>query len=118
MRSNRQSGFTIIEALIALVILTLLLSNISMVTKTGSAAAESSIFRETLTDQLDQTLDRVSMAIMSSSAAGLDPLPVAPASSPTISYRASLGMVEEEIILGDQENISWIAGGPLAARTP
>ena len=115
--TTRKSGFTMIELLIALVILTLIVTNISMVTKTGSAAYEASVFRNNLNEQLDQNLDRIALAIMASDAEGLDPLPVAPASSPQITYRASLGIIDEVVQFDDAERIAWVAGaGPAAGQ--
>ena len=104
---GRQSGFTVLELMIALTILTLIAVNVSTVTRTGAQAARSGAFREQLDDEADQTLDRISLALMSSGAANLYPVVSAPLYTNEVTYSISLGVENGRKIESLPESISW-----------
>lgn len=104
---NRRSGFTVLELMIALTILALVAVNVSTVTRTGAQAARSGAFREQLNDEADQTLDRISLALMSSGAANLYPVVSAPLYTNEVTYSISLGVEGGRKIESMPESISW-----------
>ena len=104
---NRRSGFTVLELMIALTILALVAVNVSTVTRTGAQAARSGAFREQLNDEADQTLDRISLALMSSGAANLYPVVSAPLYTNEVTYSISLGVEGGRQIESLPESISW-----------
>jgi len=108
MKTRHQSaGFTLLELVIALTILALIGVNVSMVTRTGSEAARSGMFRQTLNDEADQTLDRISLALMSSGAENLYPIAIAPLYTNEVTYSISLGVEDGEVIESQPESITW-----------
>jgi len=110
LRRSRRTGFTLIEVMIALVIFGLITLNLSMVAKASSAAYGTGVFSSVLEDQADLTMDRLSLALMSSSAKQLQPIPPVPNSTPTINFQESLGVQEGQIVLGDPEQIEFVPG--------
>ncbi len=102
-----QAGFTLLELVIALAIMALIMVNVSMVSRTGSQAARSGVFWQTLNDEADLTLDRISLALMSSSADNLYPVALSPAYTNEVTYSVSLGVEEGEMIESPPESISW-----------
>ena len=105
--AGRQSGFTLLELMIALTILVLVAMNVSMATRTGSQAARSGAFYQTLNDEADQTLDRISLALMSSDADNVYPVAVAPLYTSEVTYSVSLGVANGELIQSPPESITW-----------
>ena len=69
MKVQRRSGFTLVEVLIASVIIALISVNIAMVARTGSQATANGLVHELLDSELDLTLDRIKLALMSASTA-------------------------------------------------
>lgn len=108
MKVNSRSGFTLIEVLIASVIFALISVNIAMVTRTGSQATANGIMRELLDSELDLTLDRIKLALMSASADNVYPQVSAPASNDRIDFSTSLGVQSGVHVMGDPERIEWI----------
>lgn len=88
---RRNLGFTLLEVMIALTIMALLAVNISMVTRTGTEAARAGIFDITLNDEADATLDRISLAVMSSRADDIYPRRTSPGFTSDITYTVTLG---------------------------
>jgi prepilin-type N-terminal cleavage/methylation domain-containing protein len=108
MRTRRSTnGFTLLELVIALTILVLVSVNITMVSRTGSQAARSGAFRQTLNDEADQTLDRISLALMSSDAENIYPIAVAPLYTNEVTFNTSLGVEGGEVIQSPPESIVW-----------
>jgi prepilin-type N-terminal cleavage/methylation domain-containing protein len=105
LRSAR-AGFTLLETLIALTVVGLVLGNIVMVTRSTSDAYDAEMSKASLELQLDQTLDRIALALMSASAASLQPGMANPAFHSTLSYAQSLGVQAGEVVHGAPERIS------------
>lgn len=106
-----RSGFTLMELVFATVILALLLANASMVSRTGSRVAKNSAFISRLTDEVDVTLDRITLALMSARHDDLYPQTPAPGFSEYIGYSVSLGVEEGKVVYGPAERIDWTSRG-------
>lgn len=106
----RRAGFTLIELSISVAILSLLIANVGMVTRTGSRAARAGLFEQLIEDELEQGLNRARLALMSSTANNLYPTFTAPLSNDEITYSMSLGYENNAFVESDPERISWEAG--------
>ena len=84
------SGFSLLEAIIALTVTGLLLGNIAMVQSATGDAYESSVFGSTLEDQADTTMDRIALAVLSTSIDRLDEVLTAPNFVSSIDYEISM----------------------------
>jgi len=105
---NRR-GFTITELLISFTIVAMVAANISMVLRTTSSAYEAGVFAVRLEDQAEQTIDRISYALMSSKADELNPDLVDGMHASHIRYQMSLGVeADGEFILSDVERIALV----------
>lgn len=115
-RSARNSGFTLLELMIALTIMALVAVNVMMVMKTGGSAVRNSSFLSMLDDDVNLTLDRVKLAVMASTADNVEPRFEAPLSSSEITYSISLGVQGGEEVTSDPERIRWENAGPAGGR--
>lgn len=111
--SSRRAGFTVVEVMIALTILALISVNISMVIRTSTAAYGAGVFQSVLEDQAHQAMDRISLAIMSSSATTTDSVPQAPLSTSSVDYSTVLGYENGHLVSSDPERIEQLVGGGL-----
>ncbi len=116
LRSAKKAGFSLVELLIALTIFALLTVNIAMVSKSGTAAAEGDLFRQLLDGELDMTLDRVKLAIMSATADNVYPQISGPASASHIDFSTSMGVQAGVHVMGDPERIRWTPSGAEKGR--
>ena len=107
-RHASRGGFTIVELLIALAIFGLLISNVWMVTKAGKSAAESGIFKMSLDDELNLTVDRISLALMAANNDDLELDATQPFTTDRVVYSSSLGMNDGEVVRGPIEEIQWL----------
>lgn len=112
-----RAGLTLLEVSIALVIFSLLVVNVSMVSRTGSRVAATGVFVTALNDEADMTLDRITLALMSAKSDDLYPQAAAPASSSYVGYSVSLGLENGEIVYAAPERIDWSALGPTGRIT-
>jgi hypothetical protein len=104
---NSKSGASMLEAIIALAVTGLLLGNIAMVQRATGDAYESSVFGSTLEDQADSTMDRIALAIMSTSVDRLDEVLMAPSFVSSIDYEVVTDVVDGEPIIGTPERIEF-----------
>lgn len=105
-RACRRGGFTLLETLIALTVVGLVLGNIVMVTRSTSEAYDEEMSKASLELQLDQTLDRIALALMAASASSLQPGVATPAFHSTLSYAQSLGVQAGAVVHGAPERIA------------
>ncbi|MFT7678334.1 MAG: prepilin-type N-terminal cleavage/methylation domain-containing protein [Planctomycetota bacterium] len=110
-QTKSTSGFTLMEVMIAMTILGLLLANVGLVSRAGTRAAQSGLFEQLIEDELEQGLDRVRLALMSSTAANLYPTFAAPLSQDYIEFSTSLGYENNMLVESEPERISWKAQG-------
>ena len=111
MKVRRNSGFTIIELLIAMTIFGLIAVNVAMVSRTSTRATEADMFRQLLDSELDLTLERIRLALMSAAADNVYPQIPKPLSEDHIDYSSSVGVQDGKLVLGEPERIRWVAGG-------
>ena len=105
-----QPSFSLLEVMIAIVIMVLVITNVTMVAKTSTEAARNGAFRMRLDDEVNLTLDRIALAVMSSKGDDVYPLTVAPAHTSRVDYAISLGIdADGNQIMGDPERIEWQA---------
>ncbi|MEM8709331.1 MAG: prepilin-type N-terminal cleavage/methylation domain-containing protein [Planctomycetota bacterium] len=109
--TSRTSGFTLVEVVIVAAITALAIVNLHIVSKAGATAAKAGILKSAASDELNLTVDRISLALMGSSADELTGPPRAPANSTTVEYAVVLGYQDGEKILSPTESISWELGG-------
>lgn len=99
------SGFTILEAVIAISLLALLLVNVSMLTE-SSTSQQSAANRQLQLDQLcRRAVDRMANELLEASYEHTVPIIEAPASTEDIRYLTSLGYSNGEEVLSPLENI-------------
>lgn len=109
---SRRAGFTLLEALIALTVVGLVLGNIVMVMRSSSDAYDEETSKASLELQLDQTLDRIVLALMAASAESLEPGASNPAFHDRMEYMQSLGVNDGELVLSAPERIEFrLEGG-------
>ena len=96
---SRRAGFTVLELLIAVVIVGLIAANVSMVLETSSSAYEAELLQTEIDDQSSLAIDRIRLALMSSSLKDLNPDLEAGGHSSQISYRVSLGLDANNVMV-------------------
>lgn len=101
-------GFTLLEVLIALVVVGLIIGNVAMVMRSSDAAYDTETSMADLELQIDTTLDRIGVALMSASLASLDPNAAAPAFHTQLEFTQSLGVQDGEMVLGELERIELV----------
>ncbi len=107
-RRSKTAGFTLVEVLISLTILALASVNIAMVLRAGNAAAATGTLMATVSNELNQTVDRIALALMGADAAALDGPQLKPLSSEFVRFQACLGVEEGAVVHGPLEEIGWV----------
>ena len=107
-RRNR-TGFTVIELLIALVLLAVLFAKLTMVVNEASNTHRRESLSMALEDQAQIVLDRISFAIIGSDAETLLPALEAPLFDSEVQYQVSLGVENGEVVWSDLEIIGLAA---------
>ncbi len=102
------SGFTVLETVIALTILTLILANVHMLSKSGADIARSGALRSSLENELEMTLDRITFALMAAEDEEIEgPVP-APMPSTFVRFASVLGRdAGGNLLMSPTEEISW-----------
>ncbi len=108
-----RAGFSLVEIIVVIAITALLLINVQLVSKAGTDAARSGVLMATIDDELDLTLDRMTLALMGSSSDELSGPPMAPANSTFVTYTSVLGFDDGAPVLGDTESIEWSIQGDM-----
>jgi len=103
--SLSRAGFTVVEAVIAMTLVGLVLTKLTMVMDQARRAHQDESVAMALEDQAMELMDRISFALVGSSADNLDPLPIAPFPSATIHYQISMGVEDGEPVWSDPEVI-------------
>lgn len=96
-----------LEVMIGLALLAIVLGNIAMLQNASADAYESGIFGSALEDKAEETMDRIAIAIMSTSIDSLDEVLSAPSSVSDIDYEVVLEIVDGEPVLGTPEEITF-----------
>ncbi len=105
---TRRSGFTLIETLIGVAVLALIIGNVYMLQSAGGDAYESGVFGSALEDGAETTMDRIALAVMSTSADRLDEVLAAPNFVSEIEYEVVADVVDGEPIVGVPERIEFL----------
>jgi len=107
-RKTSKSGFTLIEITIAMTIAVIIIANVVMVQNASNRAYESGVFGSALEDSADTAMDRIALAIMSTSSEDLDEVLGAPASVSRIDYEVIVDVVGGEPGPGTPERIEFL----------
>ena len=110
MRCAR-AGFTIIEAMIALALVGLVLTKLTMVMTSAREVHRNESVTMALEDQAAQVLDKIAFAIIGSDADTIAPGVAAPFSTDTLTFQVSMGVEDGEIVFGDPEQIGTRGDG-------
>ena len=100
-----RAGFTVVEAVIAMTLVGLVLTKLTLVMDEARHAHQEESLSMALDDQALELMDRISFAIVGSSAESLDPTPVAPFPCATIHYQITLGVEDGKVVWSDPEVI-------------
>lgn len=103
--SLRRAGFTVIETVIAMTLIGLVLTKLTLVMEEARRAHQDESISMALDDQAMELMDKIAFAIVGSSAESLDPLPVAPFPCATLHYQISLGVEDGVPVWSDPEVI-------------
>ena len=107
----RRAGFTVVEVVIGVSILAIILGNIYMLQRASNDAYESGVFGSALEDGADTAMDRIALAVMSTSIDRLDEVLEAPQFVSAIDYEVVLDVVDGEPVLGTPERIEFESDG-------
>ncbi len=110
-QSPRSRGFSLLELLIAIGVAGLIFANVGLVLRSGSDSRERDATRGDLDVQIDRTLDRIALSLMSASVDSLDPTAPSPAFQSALEYVQNLGVQNGEVVLGDAERIELVVNG-------
>lgn len=104
-----RAGFSLIELMIGIAVAGLILGNLAMVVRTSTSAVESGVFGSNLEDRADRTMDRIALALMSTSAEKLDEVQFAPNHVSAIDYEVIVDVVDGDPFEGVPERIEFDA---------
>ena len=102
-----RAGFTLIEALVAVSVAALILGNVAVMLSASNTGYEKESSRATLELQLDQTLDRITLALMSADLNSLNPGAPNPAFHTQLEFEQRLGVQNGVVVRGDPERIEY-----------
>lgn len=105
-----RAGFTLLEVVIALGLVVLVVSNVVMALSSSTKAYEAGSSRGEVEDQARRTLDRIALAVMGSSRAGLAPGQEFPLDTSSLTYQLNLGFEDGEAVWSEPERIEREVG--------
>lgn len=108
-QQSARSGFSLIELMIGIAVAGLILGNLAMVVRTSTSAVESGVFGSNLEDRADRTMDRIALALMSTSSEKLDEVQFAPNHVSAIDYEVIVDVVDGDPFEGVPERIEFDA---------
>ncbi len=111
LASRRTSGFTLIEALIASVLGTIVLGSLVMAVNRGSGVFEQSVANNDVDSRAARALDRISREFLAASVNSLNPNLDTPTGAPTLwtstlDYQEAMGWTGAALILGQTTRIA------------
>lgn len=106
-QSLARAGFSALELVIAIAILGLVMGNVVMLQRASGNAYESGVFGSVLEEGADITMDRIALAVMSTSADRLDEVLTAPSFVSVIDYEVVTDVVDGVPVVGVPERIEF-----------
>ena len=106
---HARAGFTLVEAIIALALIGLVVTKLTLVMGDAQEAHTEETTAMVLEDQAMELIDKIAYAIVGSSTASLDPNLVAPFFSPRMRYMISLGVEDGKAVWSEPEEIGLAA---------
>jgi hypothetical protein len=100
-----RAGFTVIETVIALTLIGLVLTKLTLVMDEARRAHEDESLSMALEDQAMELIDRISYALVGAAHDKLTPALESPFYAAEIRYQISLGVEDGEVVWGDPELI-------------
>ena len=107
-RARTSSGFSLVEAVIALALIGLVVTKLTVVMGDAQEAHHQETTAMALEDQAMELIDKIAYAIVGSSRGSLDPNPAVPFFSPRMRYAISLGVEDGQVVWGDPEEIGLV----------
>jgi hypothetical protein len=103
--SRVRAGFTVIEAVIAMTLVGLVVTKLTLVMDEARRAHQEESMAMVLEDQAMVLMDKISFALVGSAAENLDPLPIAPFPSAEIHFQISTGVEDGQPVWSEPEVI-------------
>lgn len=107
----RRSGFTLVEMMIALVLLGIVVTKLTIVIGEARSSYGRESARMAVEDRALYVLDQIAFAVMGSDRGTLNPDPALPAFSSLLRYQISMGVEDGEVVWSDPEVISLSPDG-------
>jgi hypothetical protein len=105
-RARGRAGFTVIETVIAMTLIGLVLTKLTLVMDEARRAHQDESVSMQLEDQAMELIDKISYAIVGSSRSSLDPALAVPFPMASIRFQLSLGVEDGEVVWSDPEKIA------------
>ncbi len=103
--ARRRAGFTAIEALIAMTLIGLVLTKLTLVMDEARSAHRDESVAMQLEDQAMELIDKISYAIVGSARESLNPALSEPWPMAEIRFQVSLGVEDGQVVWSDPEKI-------------
>lgn len=110
-RLHARAGLTLVEVIAAIAILALVMVNVQMVSRSGHDAVRSGVLSAQLDNELELTLDRITLALMGTSEEEIEGAGLAPSASDHVHYSKLLGEEDGVPVMSDPESIQWSPSG-------
>lgn len=104
-KSRGRDGFTVIEAVIAMTLVGLVVTKLTLVMDEARRAHQDESVAMVLEDQAMVLMDKISFALVGSAPENLDPLPIAPFPSAVIHFQISTGVEDGQPVWSEPEVI-------------
>jgi prepilin-type N-terminal cleavage/methylation domain-containing protein len=102
-----RDGFTVIELIIAMTLVGLVLTKLTLVMEQARRAHEDESVSMALGDQANELLDKIAYALVGSSREKLLPGSSAPFFGASLTYQISLGVEDGDVVWSDPEMIAF-----------
>lgn len=107
MRAIHRSGFTLLEAVVALMLFGVAAGSIALVQRTSSQALETGAESSSLNESARQAMERISSRLPSADRTLVSPTPEAPFYSSSLDFTPCQGYADGAVQWGDPERIAF-----------
>ena len=97
---GQRAGFTLLELVIAMTLMTILMAAGAMAAKHGNAAFRRNATNNSLDSKSARTLQKIIAALRGASASSLVPSPNPPFGSPTLDFQHAVGYAAGAVVWG------------------